>query len=744
MTLRTKTTLIVSSCFLALIALLLAAAMIVMLGRFRKLEQEEAIRNALRARDALKVQVDNLAATTADWAHWDDAAAFIQGRMPRFVAANLMDNTYLTLRLDVIAYIGPEGRVVYQRWFDRTAGATVGPLQGFAKAIAPGSPLVTHPDIGSHREGLLVLPGALLLVASQPVTGSVPVPPAVGTAVFGRILNKAEMELLSGAVLLETRLEALDDPSRKADERIALARSDDDPAAFILTRGQDRITSLLPLQDITGEARIVLIVNGPRPVFREGVRSIQYLAGSLIACCLMTAALLFMFLSRKVLSPLSQLAENVRRIGATGELTRVAVCGHDELAQLAESINGMLDALSHSEMERGKLTAHLIQAQKSEAVGVLAGGIAHDFNNILQVISSFTELLLHKTAESDPAIRPLRTIEKAIARGTQLTQQMLLFSRKVESRLVDVDMNAGIVEVCEMLERTIPKMIRIERHLSKDLKAVRGDASQLQQILMNLAVNARDAMPDGGRMVFESEIVWVDEGFRFKHPQASLGEYAMISVSDTGIGMGQETMKRMYDAFFTTKEIGKGTGLGLAIVYAVVDSHRGHISCYSEPGKGTTFRVYLPVHTSENNCAEKLPNADAGIRGGSESILIVDDEPDILKAAREILEQYGYSVTVAESGERALELYAHARADLVILDLNMPGIGGHRCLEQLRRLDPGANVFIASGYSAQLVPAETIQLGIHAVVNKPFLWDDMLQKIRKVLDGDAGNKIGRW
>jgi CheY-like chemotaxis protein len=321
---------------------------------------------------------------------------------------------------------------------------------------------------------------------------------------------------------------------------------------------------------------------------------------------------------------------------------------------------------------------------------------------------------------------------------------MLLFSRKVESRLEDVHLNAEIMDVCEMLERTIPKMIRIERRLSNDLKTVRGDASQLKQILLNLAVNARDAMPDGGRMSFESENVWVDEGFRFKHPQISLGEYAMISVSDTGTGMDSETMKRMYDAFFTTKEIGKGTGLGLAIVYAVVNSHRGYISCYSELRKGTTFHVYLPVRTSENDRAAKPPNADSDIRGGSESILVVDDEADILKAAKEILEGYGYGVTMAESGERALELYARARADLVILDLNMPGIGGHHCLEQLRRLHPGVKVIIASGYSAQLVPAETIQLGISAIINKPFLWEDMLRKIRIILDEDPEKKIGRW
>ncbi len=745
MTLRSKTTLIVSSCFLALIALLLAAAMISVLGRFRKLEEAEALRNAYRSGDALKVMADNLAASTGDWAHWDDTAAFVQGRMPQYVEANLADDTYRTLMLDDIAFTGPGGRTVYERWFDHETGTAIVRPPSLAVALAPGSPLTTYADIQGHREGLLVLPGVVLLVAAQPVTGSVAVPPAVGAVVFGRILDQSEMTALSDVTQQDTRLTVIDDPSLELEERMALARPGAEPAPFVIVRGRDRITSLLRLKDVMGEPRVALIVNAPRPVFREGLRSIYFLAGSLIICCLMTAGLLFVLLSRMVLSPLSHLTHDVRRIGMTGETARVAVPGHGELAQLAGTINGMLDALDRSEVEKGKLTAHLIQAQKSEAVGVLAGGIAHDFNNILQVISSFTELLLRRSAGNDPAVSSLNTIEKAIARGSQLTRQMLMLSKGVESRLEDVDMNAEIVEVCEMLERTIPKMIRIEHHLCGNLKAVRGDASQLNQILMNLAVNARDAMPGGGRMVFESENVRIDKEFRTRHhPQLNSGEHVMLSISDTGTGMDSETMKRMYDAFFTTKEIGKGTGLGLAIVYAVVNSHRGYISCHSELGKGTIFRVYLPVGSSEDNPAGKPLSAVHDVRRGSESILVIDDEPDIRQAAQDMLQRYGYGVTVAENGERALELYTRARADLVILDLNMPGMGGHVCLEQLRRLDPGAKVLIASGRSAQLVPAETIQLGISAIINKPFLWEDMLHKIRAVLDGDVGKNIGRW
>ena len=200
----------------------------------------------------------------------------------------------------------------------------------------------------------------------------------------------------------------------------------------------------------------------------------------------------------------------------------------------------------------------------------------------------------------------------------------------------------------------------------------------------------------------------------------------------------------MYDAFFTTKDLGKGTGLGLAIVFTVVSNHGGYLSCDSELGKGTTFRVYLPVQSSEGSRAETPSDTDAAIPGGTECILVVDDEPDIRQAAQKMLDGYGYRVMVAESGERAVELYARTPADLVILNLDMPRMGGYRCLEQLRSLDPGVKVLIASGDSARLSAAETIQIGVNAIVNKPFLWQDMLRRVRTVLDRDAGKRPGRW
>ena len=543
--LRTKAALFIGVCFLALLGLLHGVAVTDGLARLMGLEEDEAQRNARRARDSLRVLADNLAATTADWAHWDETAEFVQGRAPEFVAANLMDSTHVTLRLDVIAFTGPEGGVVYERWFDYSAHAAAEALPGFAAAIAPGSPLVDHQDAEGHREGLLVLQGAILVVASQPVTDSYGEPPAVGAAVFGRILGNEELADLGRNVQSEVRLAALDDPSLDADEQAALAGPGAESAIVVLRRDRDRIASLLRLRDVTGEVRAVLIVDGPRSIFRVGVTSLRYLMGLLTACCATIGALLFALLSRKVLSPLWRLSEEVRRIGVSGETARVSVRGGDELALLAGSINGMLDELSKSEAERGKLAPHLIRAQKSEAVGILAGGIAHDFNNILQVISSYAEYLLHKATASDPAIQPLRTIQKAVERGTQLTQKLLVLGRKTVGTLEDVDLNAEIAEVCLLLERAIPKMIRVEHHLAQDLRAVKGDASDLRQILMNLAVNARDAMPDGGQMVFRSRNVRVDEGYRVKNPQIGLGEYAMVSVSDTGIGMDSETMKRM-------------------------------------------------------------------------------------------------------------------------------------------------------------------------------------------------------
>ncbi len=380
------------------------------------------------------------------------------------------------------------------------------------------------------------------------------------------------------------------------------------------------------------------------------------------------------------------------------------------------------------------LQQQLLQAQKMEAIGTLAGGIAHDFNNLLTVVMGFSELLLAEKKPKDWDYADLQKIFHAAKNGGELVQRLLMFSRKSEPKPVSMNLNKQIVEVEKLLRRTIPKMIDIHLDLSPDLPAINADPSQIEQILMNLAVNARDSMPDKGKLTVITEIVTLDEEYCRLHVEATSGEHVLLSVSDTGHGMDRETAEHIFEPFFTTKEMGRGTGLGLAMVYGIVKQHNGHISVYSEVGKGTTFRVYLPAMP-----ADVEPDVEAsGIMPafGTETVLLVDDEDFVRELGARILTKHGYTVLQATNGREALDLFKKesSQISLVILDLIMPEMGGTECLKKLLKIDPQVKVLVASGYSADASVKKMIQIGAKGFVSKPFRVKDLLRGVRKVLD----------
>ena len=389
--------------------------------------------------------------------------------------------------------------------------------------------------------------------------------------------------------------------------------------------------------------------------------------------------------------------------------------------------------------ETKALEAQLLQAQKMESVGTLAGGIAHDFNNIMQAISGYAQLLLWERRPEDPDYDNLIAIEKAADRANRLTRQLLTFSRQVPSVLKPVDLNAEIESLRVILERTIPKMIRIECHLAPDICMVNADRSQMEQVLMNLSINASDAMPEGGRLVFETRNIDLDREYCRTHPEAHEGPHVLMSVSDTGHGMDPETQRRIFDPFFTTQDIGRGSGLGLALVYGIIKSHNGHIQCYSEPGQGACFKIYFPaIGKAKPDLPHKRILAPA-LANGTETILVVDDETVILDLAETLLSRFGYTVIRAENGEEALEVMAAqpGRIDLVILDLNMPGMGGNSCLEALSGQYPRVPVLIASGYSPNGSVRETLTAGASGFIAKPYQLRELTDIVRQILDDQS-------
>jgi two-component system cell cycle sensor histidine kinase/response regulator CckA len=386
--------------------------------------------------------------------------------------------------------------------------------------------------------------------------------------------------------------------------------------------------------------------------------------------------------------------------------------------------------------ERKRLERQVLHSQKMEAIGQLAGGMAHDFNNLLTIINGYSELLLSRLGPSDPMRQLLSEINRAGERAGGLTRQLLAFSRQQVLEPKVLDLNAVVSDTEKMLRRLIGEDIILTYVPSPSAERVKVDPGQLEQILMNLAVNARDAMPQGGRITIETRSVTLDELYAQSHPDARPGEYAMLAVSDTGCGMDDATKTHIFEPFFTTKGPGKGTGLGLATVYGIVKQSGGCIEVYSERGRGTTFKIYFPLvqePVSPGKSFRGLPQ----LPHGSETVLLVEDEDAVRSLARHVLRSCGYTVLEADDGQRAVQLVEDHRGpiDLVVSDVVMPYLGGRQLVERLSALRPGLKVLFMSGYTDDAVVRHGVLTTDYAFLQKPFTPPILAQKVREVLDG---------
>jgi PAS domain S-box-containing protein len=385
--------------------------------------------------------------------------------------------------------------------------------------------------------------------------------------------------------------------------------------------------------------------------------------------------------------------------------------------------------------ERKQMEQQLRQKHKMEAIGQLAGGLAHDFNNLLTVIKGNNDILSDTTAQSAAQQRSLEQIRKAADRAASLTRQLLAFTRMQVLQPTVLDLNAVVAELSKMLPRLISE--HIEFLFVPDLKLgrVKADRGQLEQVIMNLAVNARDAMPHGGKLVVETKNFVMDEAYAHKHPPAKPGQYVLLTVSDTGHGMDAETQSHIFEPFFTTKEQGKGTGLGLSTVYGIVKQSNGFIWVYSEPGRGTTFEVYLPRVEESLELTQPSKHAVAAIRG-TETLLLAEDEEAVRELVAGFLRQNGYTVLEAKNGVEALLLAEQpdSKIHLLLTDLMMPKMGGWELAERLLAQRPELKVLYVSGYSEYTANQRATKDWRGAFVQKPFSMDMLGRKVREVLE----------
>jgi two-component system cell cycle sensor histidine kinase/response regulator CckA len=397
-----------------------------------------------------------------------------------------------------------------------------------------------------------------------------------------------------------------------------------------------------------------------------------------------------------------------------------------------EDISGY-HGIIHDFTEHKRIELQLLQAQKMEAVGRLAGGIAHDFNNVLTAIICYANLLKTKMppGENDYATQ----IIEASGRAANLTRMLLTFSRKQPVSLKPLNINTVIKELEKLLSRLIGEDVELITYLTERDLLVMADLTQMEQVLMNLATNARDAMPNGGKLIITTQQFKLDEDFVKVYGYGSAGDFALISVEDTGHGIDEKIKELIFDPFFSTKEVGKGTGLGLAMVYGIVKQHNGYINVFSDVNKGTIFSIYLPLITSYNN-DYKEQAVFGGLRGGSENLLIVEDDIQVRALTGKILESAGYHVIEAANGLDAVSLFEEKKESihLLILDVVMPRMNGKECLDEIRKMKPDIKAIFMSGYTADIMekargPAEDVDL-----ILKPVSPNDLLTKVREVLD----------
>ncbi|HSA01877.1 MAG TPA: response regulator [Candidatus Paceibacterota bacterium] len=505
--------------------------------------------------------------------------------------------------------------------------------------------------------------------------------------------------------------------------------------------------------------------------FRARQRQYIRLVPAVLMAALSLALIVFLPLSRRITDPIIDLAETAKRVADQKDYSvRATRKSGDELGHLTDCFNEMLGQIQRQdqalqearndlelrvvertaafseanqrlkiEMEqRSRLEQQLRQSQKMEAVGQLAGGIAHDFNNILSVILGHTSLLLSGEGEglTSESSESLREIESSAKRAANLTRQLLTFSRRQRLDITCISLNKTLTNLAKLLQRLLGEHIALECHYQPDLPSVEADVHMLEQVVMNLAVNARDAMPNGGTLTLSTEIVNYNPRESATPSERKRGSFVVLRVTDTGCGMSEETLKHIYEPFFTTKPVGKGTGLGLATVYGIVKQHQGWIEVQSVLNQGTTFSVFLPVATRPNAPVEAQERSLTP-GAGSEIILLVEDEQSVRHIAARCLKQQGYHVLEATNGVQALEIWAEHKEeiDLLLTDMVMPeGVNGRELAQALRQDKPDLKVIYSSGYSDEINRLALDSTRGATFLAKPYIPEKLIRTVRESLN----------
>jgi PAS domain S-box-containing protein len=849
--LRRKTLLIIALTTIGMVGGLSLISHYLLNRGFGKLEEEFARENVARASGAIANELSTLDRTTSEYAAWDQTYAFVRGDKPKYIETEFPTTTFQQLQINFVVIYDLEGKRLFAKGFDLQRGGEAALPEGLDQHLQPGSPLLTHRNLVSREAGILALTHGPVLIDARPILTSDNRGPIAGTMIMGRVLDVEEFSHLGIMTNTALKVEDLDVAQHDPEFQRAASKVSRSEPVDIETVSDDEIDGYEVLKDIYGKPAVITRVSLTRPIHAQGQTSFLQFLLLLLASAFVFGAVILRLLERVVISRIANLSDSITQIGASGDLSaRLVIAGKDEIAYLGTAINGMLEDLERSQLERHEgrtrlavmiermpavlwttnkeliftsgmgagldalglksneligvrlfdyfqtddpgaapIDAHgrallgesvtyemewnkrifeshvqplrsnegeilgvigvalditdrkhladqLRQSQKMQAVGELAGGVAHDFNNLLMVMKGHAEMLLDRLGPGTAELQNAEQIHQAAERAAGLTRQLLAFSRKQVLQPRVLDMNEVVASMIQMVSRIIGESIELAFLPGSKLGCVKADPSQIEQVVLNLVVNARDAMPAGGRLTIETTNIDLDRNYASSHAVVEPGPYVMLTVSDTGCGMDAETKARIFEPFFTTKGPGRGTGLGLATVYGVVKQSGGYIWVYSELEHGTTFKVYLPrvAALAEKLVAEKQPAAPSP---GTETILFVEDEENVRELVSDYLKARGYAVLEAPDGMKALELAEQypGAIQLLITDVVMPRLSGRELATKLSAKRENLKILYISGYTDDSVFRHGVLEGGMSFLQKPFNLKALAEKVREVLDG---------
>jgi signal transduction histidine kinase/CheY-like chemotaxis protein len=734
MKLRTKTWIVVLAALASMVALMLAIGSRTVLKGFENLERQQFTRDLERVRAQFERQRDEVMRVARDYAEWVDTVDYVRGKMPDYPEENWLSDSLANLRVNTMLAFAEDGRLV--GGVTHSPGAdTPKPADSIFAAQFAGevARLLADPTSDTRPTGYKMIGGTLWLVACTPILVPETEEAPAGALIVGREVDASFIDEMRSIAQIPLTIHggALEsEPDAPGFEFVATEVE----GAVISRPLKDSFVAHLGLKGTDGAPLATVHLVFDRLIHLEAMRTIGLIVLQTAGIALLCGVLFHSLLGRAVISRLETLHAAVKRVGQKDDLSvRVAVGGNDEIAGLGQALNTMLDTLARgrgeretAHREREKLNEQLVQAQKMEALGDFAGGIAHDFNNCLTTITGWVSVVREDLPEDSEHRENLGLVLASATHASAVVKQLLVYSRQGEPTLTAISLREVLGSSLQLLRSALPKSINLNLSTTGDEDVVLADATQLKQVVLNLAKNAADAIEPPGKITLSLAATTLPaDGTPGAAASLPPGRYAHLTVHDTGSGIKPEHLERIFEPFFTTKPAGKGTGLGLAVVRSVVLRHRGAVAVTSPPGDGATFHVYLPLHTET---AVPVPT-DAGLSPRGCRVLVVDDDAGVLRVITRLVSNLGYSPTTACNGLEAWEAFRTATVpfEIVLTDLTMPQLGGMQLGERIFNSDRPVPVVLMSAFATTLDPEQLRRAGFADLLPKPI--DSMSLKL---------------